>query len=285
MHSIAGQLVLEGLKDSKLRTMIEANRKTYNLGCQGPDLFYYNDFLPWIKNKRGPKIGTIIHQKNTKSLFLESIDYLKNTQGHGDFMALASYFSGFIVHYTIDSHGHPFINARTKNFPEHKVLEMNLDIYFMEKYWNQRAYLISPLPTINIGKKLPSIIVEFYKNIVSKVYGISLDDRVVNDSYKDYQRFFNISYAPKKTKRFFLGMLNAILPIDISIYTYDDNADNEFLSKDELLEFEDLLMTGVSEGVKLIELIDSYLRGEIEKEPIAKSLSDISFSGKPSKND
>lgn len=281
IHVLGGELVLKGLKDSSWKEMLEGNRKTFNLGCQGPDPFFYNDFLPWIKNKRGPKIGTMLHETHTKALFLESIDYLKKAQNKKDFEDLASYFSGFIVHYAIDKNEHPFIYARTKNSDEHKLFEMKLDTYFIKKYWNKKVHLLSPSSKIDIGKELPSSIVEYYKDIVPKVFGVNVETATINDSYNDYKKVFDIFYSPKSGKRFGLNMLNTIMPIDLSICIYPTDVDNNVLTNKEFLEFENTLEKGAAEGVKLIELVNSYLKDEIKKGPIEEALYDISFSGKP----
>lgn len=279
IHVLGGQSVLETLKNSDWKEMLEDNKKTYILGCQGPDFFFYNDFLPWIKTKRGPGIGTRIHQEHTKSLFLESINYLKESQNDRNFNSLASYFSGFIIHYVIDKQEHPFINARTNNSSEHKVFEAKLDTYFTKKYWNKKVHLLPQASEIDIGKQLPSVIVDFYRVILNRVYGISLDVATINDSYNDFKRVFNVFYSPTGGKRFGLNMLNILLPIDISIYSYPTEVDYEFLTENEFWEFEDLFKEGVAEGVQLIELVSSYLKGEIERSQIEKAFYDISFLG------
>ncbi len=281
IHSLAGQLVLEELKDLSWKEMIGENRKIYNLGCQGPDFFFYNDFLPCISKKRGPRIGSMLHDEKTKSLFLESINYLKKVQNHEDFPILASYFSGFVTHYVIDKHEHPFINARTKNFTEHKTLEIKLDTYFVKKYWNKRVHRLSPSSTIDLGKKLPPAIVRFYRDILDTTYGVSLEANTINDSYRDYKRVFNIFYSPRGYKRFFLNLLNAVMPIDISICIYPSDIDEDILTKEEFLEFENIFLQGTSEGIKLLGLIASYLKGETARHQLEAAFHDISFSGRP----
>lgn len=280
LHTLGGELVLERLKASDWSKMIEKNRKAYNLGCQGPDFFFYNDFVPWIKEKRGPIFGTMMHENHTKALLLQGIDFLRERRNNEDFSYLASYFSGFMVHYVIDKHEHPFINARTNTSSEHKTLEMKLDTYFIEKYWNKRVHLLSPSSMIDIGQELPSIISSFYKNIVDKIYGLSLKTSIINDSYNDYKRVFDIFYSPKGYKRFCLNMLNPFLPIDISMCIYPPDVDNSFLMEKEFLEFEDLFKKGILEGVHLIELVTSYLKDEVERAPVENAFKDISFSGR-----
>lgn len=281
-HILGGELVLKGLKDSNLKDMLEGNRNTFNLGCQGPDLFFYNDFLPWIKDKRGPRIGTMLHEIHTKSLFLESIDYLKEAKSNKDFEDLASYFLGFIVHYAIDKNEHPFIFARTKGTNEHKALEMKLDTYFIKKYWDKKVHLLSASSIIDIGADLPLTIVEYYKNIVTKVFSVNLESATINDSYNDYRKVFDIFYSPRGGKRFglnILKMFNAIMPIDLSTMIYPTDVDNEFLTMEEFLEFEDTLEKGAAEGVRLIGLVDAYVKDEIGKEVIDGAFHDVSFCG------
>lgn len=283
IHTLGGELVLKDLKNCNWKKQLEKNKKTFILGCQGPDLFFYNDFLPWIKNKRGPKIGTMMHQAHTRSLFLESIDYIKKAQNSEGFDNLTSYFSGFMVHYAIDKNEHPFINARTKSSDEHKLFEMKLDTYFIRKYWNKRVHLLSPSSQIDIGTKLPSAIVNYYKNIAHEVFNVPLDADTVNDSYNDYKKVFDIFYSPKGHKKFFLNMLNPIMPIDLSICIYPTDVDNEVLTKEEFLEFENIFKKGIAEAAELIELVSAYLKDEVDKGPIEKAFDNISFSGEPTR--
>lgn len=282
IHSLGGQLVLDGLESSDWKGMIEDNRKIYNLGCQGPDFFFYNDFLPWIRTKRGPGIGTMLHEENTRTLFLGSIDYLKGVESDENFSIIATYFLGFIVHYAIDKREHPFINARTKNFNEHKALEMKLDTYFIKKYWRKKVHLLSPSAAIDTGNTLPEAVIDFYKNILPRVYNVKLSDKIINDSYRDYKRVFDIFYSPSGSKKLCLNMLSAIIPLDISTFIYPTYVDKDFLTSEELLEFESIFKEGVSEAIKLIELFISYLNRAIEMKDIADAFQNISFSGKPS---
>ncbi|MFO8001765.1 MAG: zinc dependent phospholipase C family protein, partial [Marinilabilia sp.] len=103
-HILGGELVIKELKqedEQQYLKIITDNQQLFNLGCQGPDIFFYNDFWPWIKEKRGPSIGEKMHQNNVAELFKVSLEFLKQNQNSDDFSQLFAYLSGFVVHYAL----------------------------------------------------------------------------------------------------------------------------------------------------------------------------------------
>ncbi|RKD32459.1 zinc dependent phospholipase C family protein [Thermohalobacter berrensis] len=278
-HMIGGNMILNELKNENFLQIIHNNRKIFDFGCQGPDFLFYNDFWPWIKSKRAPHIGTSLHSSHTKSIFSTSIDYLVKKKQDDEFPLLFSYFCGFISHYVVDKWCHPFINVRTENSSQHKVFEAKIDVYLVNKYWNKNAYKLSPFEAIDMGKNLPKSIEHFYKEIILTVLKPSLSIDYVNDSYKDMKKVLKIFYSPNPLKRLLLNILNTLLPLDISIYIYPTEVDYEFLTCEELEEFEALFKQGISEGVKLIKLLNSYLSDEVEIQKINESFQNISFGG------
>lgn len=278
-HILGGELILEKITDKDWQKMIKQNRKIFNLGCQGPDLFYYNDFWPWIKDKRGPDIGKKFHQENIKSSLITGINYL-NQQKNQNYSLLATYLTGFLTHYTLDETAHPFICARTKNFNQHKTLEINLDTYLVKKFWNKQAHRLAPIPVINIGENLPQIIRKYYQYLLTNIYNYNNEFNFINDSYQDYKQVFSIFYSPHKIKKLILKLLNYFLTFDISTLIYPDKPDYKILTNEEYLEFLDLFKQGIIEGVKLIETMINYLQGEIEKEELINIFPVTSFTGK-----
>ncbi|WP_018248415.1 zinc dependent phospholipase C family protein [Orenia marismortui] len=278
-HIIGGELILKQLEDHTLKRIIQDNKKIFNLGCQGPDLFFYNDFWPWIKEKRGPEIATKLHQKNIKSLFIESINYLKNNRTHKDFSFLLSYFAGFLAHYTVDKMTHPFVFAKQKNSKQHKLLEINLDTYLVKDIWNKKAYNLSPTSRINLGKNLPAILIDYYIHILDRSHNHSTKNKVINDSYRDLKKVLNIFYSPYKIKKIAFKSFNPISPINLKTLSYPTKINHNILTEEDYLHFKELLLAGVDEGIRLIKITKDYLQDELNNSELKVAFEEINFEG------
>jgi len=278
-HIVAGDLIIDKLEENSFKDIIKENRKSYNLGCQGPDFFFYNDFWPWIKKKRGPKIGSQLHQTNIKSFFIESINYLKSKNDSKDFPILLSYFCGFLAHYAVDKIAHPFVFAKQKNSDEHKLLEINLDTYLVEEIWKKRVYSLSPLDQIDLGNKLPDIIIDYYNYILDKSHNHNLEIKLINDSYQDFKQVMSFFYSPYQIKKIVFKTLNPLAPLNLNTLSYPTKINYEILSKEEYLKFKELILEGVEEAIRLIGILKGYLQDELENSQLAVAFQGINFEG------
>jgi hypothetical protein len=278
-HIVAGDLIIDRLEDNTLKNIIKQNRTIYNLGCQGPDLFFYNDFWSWIKEKRGPKIGSLLHQKNIKPFFIESLSYLKSMYHHHNFPILLSYFSGFLAHYTVDKTAHPFVFAKQKSPNQHKLLEINLDTYLVEEIWGKKVYSLSPIEQIDLGNELPDIIIDYYKYILNKSHNHNLEIKLINDSYQDFKRIMKFFYSPYKIKKLSFKILNPLVPLNLDTLSYPTKINYKVLSEEDYLKFKELILDGVKEGLKLIEIMKGYLQDELENSALEVAFQGINFEG------
>jgi len=276
-HIVAGEIIFDSLKDNSLKKILQQNRNYFIFGCQGPDFLFYNDFLPWIRIKRGPSIGQTMHKEKTRELFECGFDYLKKNIDTKDVDILISYFSGLVCHYVIDKTCHPFINDRSKNSDEHKVLEANIDVYLVGKYWYEEAFKLSPLVAMDIGYNINTTIENFYRDILYRVYNINGVD-FINDSYRDMKRVMKLFYCPYFFKRMLLSILNLLIPQNILIYIYPKSVCHEVISENELVQFEEILFKGISEGLEHLKILEKYLKNP-SGIAIEKDFYRVSFSG------
>ena len=108
------------LLDSKLQSMIVPYRDYYDLGAQGPDIFFF--YQPWHRNEVA-YYGTNIHNNPARKLYESS---LKKIVESSDIAALA-YLLGLTTHFTLDSSFHPQIYQYYPDFNDHMALEVELD--------------------------------------------------------------------------------------------------------------------------------------------------------------
>jgi hypothetical protein len=120
-HQCFGDDVLPHLS-TMLQDLIKSHKDYYDLGLQGPDLFFY--FHP-TRQSMVKEYGLKLHQESAHPFFEERIAYLHMNQ---DERAIA-YMLGFINHYLLDSALHPLINKTGRHF----ACERDLDHFFIEE--------------------------------------------------------------------------------------------------------------------------------------------------------
>lgn len=127
-----------------LADYINEHRQVYDMGLQGPDMFFYY-FLSKIFYKRN--IGSIMHtkdigkfKKNFLEICLSQKDEKKKKVG-------ISYFAGFVGHCALDCACHPYVYAVTdyahkgKNyFSKHVELELDIDYINARRILGQDLY-------------------------------------------------------------------------------------------------------------------------------------------------
>ena len=282
-HIIAGQEMVEKSHKKRLIKVMEENRELFNFGCQGPDFFFYGDFWPWKKDKKGPDTGVKLHKEKTAELIFESIKYLKsiyndnNSKGERYSEKFLAYMSGFIAHYALDMKTHPFIFEKAGEGDNHKKMEMNLDIDLMQKKWQLDPQSISPLKAFNLGKELPEYIIDYYFFILNKLFSEKIDKKYINKCYEDFKRFHSIFYSPQNTKYKMIKMIDNFISMDLTIYSYSEKNEAHFLSTDDYSKFYDRYNEAVKEGVRLYQVIFNYLNNQISENGLKKEIPDKSF--------
>lgn len=112
-----------------IQELIKEYRDFYNLGAQGPDIFFY--YKPYQKNYV-IKFGNNLHDKPARTFFESALKKIKEK----DDRAALVYLIGVSTHFSLDSHYHPIINKVTNNFNEHMILETEFDRKIIKKYEN-----------------------------------------------------------------------------------------------------------------------------------------------------
>ncbi len=108
-HYICAQAVLKAASPH-VRKIVEEYSNLYNLGAQGPDIFYY--YLPGLVKKQTRGIGNRLHQENPGAFIMNLADAIQNAD-EKDKPMLFAYTAGYITHYALDSATHPFVYAHS----------------------------------------------------------------------------------------------------------------------------------------------------------------------------
>ena len=154
-HYIGGQSVLDAA-GSKISGYIAPAGKLYNLGTQGPDIFFY--YIPGFITARIRGVGTQMHESDLGRYFMYMGDFIKNSKSPAQRQILFAYTAGFLVHYAVDVHTHGYVYGRTHYPPtpkieestRHRHFETSVDVLMLDRMYGRRPcdyiqwQLISP---------------------------------------------------------------------------------------------------------------------------------------------
>lgn len=306
-HVLFGCDMLNELEKSSWKSAIENNKRLFLLGCQGPDIFFYNDFLPWVKNKRGPKIGDLMHLEKTGDFFIKGIKYIEeNWKDKKDIELLFVYLAGFMCHFALDRNAHPFIFYFTGEYDKdrvethkykgfHKRLEQAIDVILLWEKRSMEAYKYPVFKKIDVGASLPKVVTDFYNYIFKELFNFEVNDDVANDSYKDTKKVFRVLFDPIGYKKILLAFVDLIFK-DKVIYkdmVYPKNIDNtlDYMNKDHVKwvhpcnedeefchSFYDLYDRGLEEGTDMVKAFISFLENRITEEDLKQAFPNLSYS-------
>lgn len=146
-HYIFGADTYSNIESNYARHIISKYKGAYGMGLQGPDFFLY--YLPSYA-MHGTNLGSYMHQNKT-ALFLSNLMKARNSfLEERDRQIAEAYIFGFLGHYLLDTHCHPYIYGRTdytSPSPEytakHLALETAID---KEMLWKYKHYKPSRFP-------------------------------------------------------------------------------------------------------------------------------------------
>ncbi|MCL2047564.1 MAG: zinc dependent phospholipase C family protein [Defluviitaleaceae bacterium] len=111
-HYIAGKTALQATLHStpQLHQAIAPYEQLYNLGTLGPDVFFY--YFPSQILKRSRGLAQEMHQGGMGLLIEQLACTARQAEGQERDIIFA-YMGGFLMHYVLDCHIHPYIYARS----------------------------------------------------------------------------------------------------------------------------------------------------------------------------
>ncbi|QDP39699.1 zinc dependent phospholipase C family protein [Radiobacillus deserti] len=179
--------------------------ETYlNLGAQGPDPFFYHNFLPWKKEKKVNHIGTLLHTERCGEFLLYLI---QNAPQHGE--KAKAYVLGFVTHHILDRNTHPYIHYRAGyKGNKHQYLEVIIDTIMMKRIRNQDTWRFPVYKEIDVGSKLDDKVHQLIKEAIRIHFPEAiknLPSEFVQDSYRDMKRALRIVSDSTGIKHIFLS--------------------------------------------------------------------------------
>lgn len=119
-HYQFGRDILNSL-DGKLRTAVLAYPREYDIGQQGPDIFFF--YQPYRRN-RITAYGVRRHDEPAARMFAPILKMRREK-------AALSYLAGLICHYALDKWCHPYVYAHSGGSAGHARMEAAFDLHIM----------------------------------------------------------------------------------------------------------------------------------------------------------
>lgn len=166
-HIIFGEQVLIRIDQEKLISNPNL-KQIYNLGCQGPDFLLYHNFYPWKKETRVADLGQLIHTRRCGQFLMEMIKHIAASPKDDPTVI---YTMGFITHYVLDTHVHPYVFARSGYEKwKHQRFEVMMDTIIAQQLKDIATWKEYAWKQIYVGKHLPASIVELFQQVTGAVF-------------------------------------------------------------------------------------------------------------------
>lgn len=176
-HYIFGMKAYNDMPFTPLKHTIAKYRWLYQLGLQGPDMFFYN--IPILRHRDYRNVGSYMHEHKVNGFFeccLRRIGTIRSRQQQEEAI---SYLAGFMNHYIADSICHPYVYGRigyqvdtptSMHHGMHAHLENELDAILLWKYKKKKPSEFNQTATICLNGQEIQFISHFLASCINETY-------------------------------------------------------------------------------------------------------------------
>jgi hypothetical protein len=173
-HYIFGKETCHHITNITLQENISQHQAVYNLGLQGPDLFFY--YLPCyvlhIQN-----LGSLAHKQRTGKFFQELVKSCQRISNRQEHAIATAYVAGFLGHYTLDTICHPYIYAMThynRNdkayFSRHAYLETDIDTALLDEHLHKKPSAFHAWDTLDLSYREKKVVSQLLYDAYHRTY-------------------------------------------------------------------------------------------------------------------
>lgn len=261
-HNLIGEKLLTTL-DDRLANKLDNNY--FYLGCQGPDIFFYEKFAV---HTNPPNIGELIHNNATTDVFETTFSYIKK---HGN-ERLFSYVCGWILHYIVDKNCHPYIDSKAM---DHKMLEADIDTYLIDKYKQENIFDLSNVKMINAIEV--RILTGLYQTIASTNFDKIINRRTIDKSLQNLKLFQKLFNSEKMINKILVKMIQWIKKDDLEKFFYRPK--NKINIPEDIKDFEYQLFLSLDEAIDKINDLENYCNHALTVTDLMEKYDNINYSG------
>lgn len=165
------------LSNNSLKYIISKYRWLYQLGLQGPDIFFY--YIPVLRHRDYRNVGSYMHEHHIRDFFSNYLRGLAKINSRQQREEGLAYFCGYLCHYIGDSICHPYVYGRigydakaptSQAHGRHAALENDLDAILLWKYKKKKPSQFNQTATICLNGMEMQFISRFLADIINETY-------------------------------------------------------------------------------------------------------------------
>ena len=176
-HYVLGMKAYNDMPQNNLKFIIAKYRWLYQLGLQGPDMFFYN--LPILRHRDHRNVGSHMHEHHVNDFFRCCFLQLARIDSRQQREEGLAYMCGFICHYIGDSICHPYVYGRIEydvHHPGayyhglHAKLENDIDALLLQKYKRKKPSQFNQAATICLNGMETQFISRFLSDCINEAF-------------------------------------------------------------------------------------------------------------------
>ena len=200
-HQLLTQMRDSGMPVGELSHAILTHPHAFYTGMQGPDLFFF--YPPTAVGRI--HLSSLLHTQQTPRLLcclLETATAFPDE----DRPSALSYACGFLGHYLLDSHTHPFVYARSgtdrsfRSLCTHNALESDLDGWVVKRSLGIALRHLPRPQSYQLTKKERRILSSLFSLTLKKVWELSLSPALIGRAFASMHIAVKILYDAKGRK-------------------------------------------------------------------------------------
>ena len=304
-HYICGQATLNTIvPEARQMIKYESNEQFYNIGTQGPDIFFYH--FPSLLRKQLRFLGIQMHKDGFGSFMSKMVDIMSYQQlSQAKKSLLFSYISGFLTHYALDATAHPYVYSQTgirqkgdkaraiKYSVNHRKFETAIDVLMLDLMSSKKPSDYKLWELIRVERNPAQVVAGAMSASIREVYGRNVRPK---DVYKAMTYMTAVTRILQSTdgrrKRFMELIENLTIGENLisSIIHMQKVADGvDYMNLDHASwcipgmeshneSFVELYNESIREGHRMINALYHCINGEISREQLAMELGNRSLS-------
>jgi len=220
-HYICGDEMVKSIDVPEVSNVIKSHRNMFNLGTQGPDFFFYHNAWPWSKGESLYKIGLKLHFEKVKAFFDNALDVIEKAEGE-EKEKLQAYLYGYVCHYSLDLHTHPYIFYKTgfvvdenedkrKFDAYHRRFEAELDVIMAQEILKKRAHEILTHQLITISDDEAFLLARMYNYILKNIFEMDISEDEIKKAPKDMANVTKALRDATGIKKAIIGFIEKIV--------------------------------------------------------------------------
>jgi len=298
-HLIGGHSALESVSPA-IRDYIAPMKALFNLGTQGPDIFFY--YISGFITKRIRNVGAQMHDADIGLFFMSIADKMKETQSPSQRKMLFAYTTGFLSHYAVDAHTHPYVFFQTNDPPSlalkeaerHRHFETSVDVLMLRNIYGKRPsdYKLGQLISPDCLQKRAAAAA--MAEAIRKIYNRDIRPQDVYRAMGQMARYEGYMQSKTGRRKRWIGRLEhmvikaRVISALIHMQEVTDNRDyfnvrkapwaSPWAKNDIRREsFVELFDAAAANAAQMIEALFNYMHGKLSREELAATIKNRSL--------